>query len=101
MKNLIIGLMVVLATSSTFAKNVTKADTQQQVVLSQEKMSVKPEDLPESVKHTLASGNYAGWEITEAFLITKDDKTQYFEIFVKNGSETSKINLNKDGRKVE
>jgi len=67
----------------------------------QDKVSVKPEDLPQPIKTTLATDVYAGWEITEAFIITKEDKTQFFEISLKKGSETAKINLDKDGRKVE
>jgi len=67
----------------------------------QDKVSVKPEDLPQPIKTTLASDVYAGWEITEAFIITKEDKTQFFEISLKKGSETTTINLDKDGRKVE
>lgn len=67
----------------------------------QDKVSVKPEDLPQPIKTTLASDIYAGWEIAEAFLITKEDKTQFFEISLKKGSETTTINLDKDGRMVE
>ena len=70
-------------------------------VMIQDKVSVKPEDLPQPIKTTLATDVYAGWEITEAFIITKEDKTQFFEISLKKGSETAKINLDKDGRKVE
>ena len=70
-------------------------------VVVQDKMSVKPEDLPEPIKASLMSGAYSSWEVTEAFLITKEDKTQFYEIIVKKGSEMSKINLDKDGRKVE
>jgi len=67
----------------------------------QDKVSVKPDELPEPIKASLVNGAYANWEITEAFLITKEDRIQYYEITVKNGSETAKINLDKDGRKVE
>jgi hypothetical protein len=67
----------------------------------QDKVPVKPEDLPQPIKTTLASDVYAGWDITEAYLVTKEDKTQYYEISLKKESETTKINLNKDGRKVD
>ncbi len=101
MKKLIIAAMILSAVfpvSSSFSNSFTIKNVE---VLVQDKMSVKPEDLPEPVKSTLAAGAYASWEVTEAFLITKPDKTQYFEIIVKKGSEMSKINLDKDGRKVE
>ncbi|WP_159472577.1 hypothetical protein [Dyadobacter sp. 3J3] len=89
---------VVLIMSLSFSYSFASRGVE---VFVQDKMSVKPEDLPEPIKSTLSAGAYAGWEITEAFLITKPDKTQYFEIIVKKGSEMSKINLDKDGRKVE
>lgn len=101
MKKLIIAVTafsMVFIVSSSFSKSYDKSNVE---VLVQDKMSVKPEDLPEPIKSTLSAGAYAGWEITEAFLITKPDKTQFFEIIVKKGSEMSKINLDKDGRKVE
>src|SRR4051812_37212300 len=101
MKKLIIaaaGLSMLFLTSISFSKTFANNNVE---VLLQDKMSVKPEDLPEPIKSTLAGGAYASWEVTEAFLITKPDKTQYFEIIVKKGSEMSKINLDKDGRKVE
>ncbi|MCF0058497.1 hypothetical protein [Dyadobacter sp. CY356] len=101
MKRLTLAMM---ALSIVSLISITKSDAMTNCrveVLVQDKMSVKPEDLPEPIKSTLSAGAYAGWEITEAFLITKPDKTQFFEIIVKKGSEMSKINLDKDGRKVE
>lgn len=101
MKKLIMATMIlstVYLISSSFSNSFAKSNVE---VLVQDKMSVKPDELPEPIKSTLSAGAYAGWEITEAFLITKQDRTQYFEIIVKKGSEVSKINLDKDGRKVE
>ena len=101
MKKLIMATMVlsvVYQIPSSFSNAIANSNVE---VLVQDKMSVKPEDLPEPIKSTLAAGAYASWEVTEAFLITRSDKTQYFEIIVKKGSEMSKINLDKDGRKVE
>ncbi|TKT93562.1 hypothetical protein [Dyadobacter frigoris] len=101
MKKLIMATMALsmgFLISSSFSNAFANTGVE---VLVQDKMSVKPEDLPEPVKSSLSAGAYAGWDITEAFLITKPDKTQFFEIIVKKGSEMSKINLDKDGRKVE
>ena len=67
----------------------------------QEKVAVKPEDLPEAVKTTLASDAYAGLQVVSAFLITKEDNSQFFEISLKKGEETLKLNLDKDGKKVD
>jgi hypothetical protein len=67
----------------------------------QDKVAVKPEELPEAVKTALAGDAYKGWEVTGAYLVTKEDKSQYYEIAVKKGQETASINLDKDGKKVE
>ena len=101
MKNVIVSA-VALALLSFSSVNATQTVRQESVVVTlQEKVAVKPEDLPEAVKTTLAGDVYKGWEVTGAFLITKEDKTQYYEIAVKKGEETASVNLDKDGKKVE
>jgi len=67
----------------------------------QEKVAVREEDLPEAVKTVLSGDSYAGWQVTSAFLITKADNSQFFEISIKKGEETATINLDKDGKKVD
>jgi len=101
MKKLIVSAFALTVLSSVMQQsNPTMACPIVEFII-QDKVSVKPEDLPQPIKTTLATDVYAGWEITEAFIITKEDKTQFFEISLKKGSETAKINLDKDGRKVE
>jgi hypothetical protein len=101
MKKLIIpAIALTLVSFVSVEASIAKISSFVEFVV-QDKVSVRPEDLPQPIKTTLASDVYAGWDITEAFLITKEDKTQYFEISLKKGSETTKINLDKDGRKVE
>ena len=67
----------------------------------QDKVAVRPDDLPEAVKNTLSGDAYAGWKVTSAFLITKEDNSQYFEINAKKGEESTVINLDKYGKKVD
>jgi len=101
MKKLIIStfclMLLALGTTQTFAQTQSVPTT----TGTQEKVSVKPEDLPEPIKTTLATDAYAGWQVSSAFLITKPDNTQFYEISLKKGEETSKVNLDKDGKKVE
>jgi len=66
----------------------------------QDKVAVKPEDLPEGIKKTIKGEEFAGWKITSAFLVTAPDKTQYYELNVKNGSEAARVKLDKDGKNV-
>ncbi|QRR03371.1 hypothetical protein [Dyadobacter sandarakinus] len=67
----------------------------------QDKVAVRPDDLPEAVKSTLTSDAYAGWQVTSAFLITREDNSQYFEINLKKGEESMTANIDKFGKKVD
>jgi hypothetical protein len=66
----------------------------------QSKISVRPEDLPEPVKSTLAS-SWSEWKVTSAYLVTRDDNSQYYEVNIKRSEETSTLNLDKYGKKVD
>ena len=101
MKKLIISAfaMALLSFGSAGAKNIETSGIVTNIP--QEKVAVKPEDLPEPVKTTLASDTYAGWQVTSAFLITKEDNSQFYEVSMRKGEESSTVNLDKDGRKVE
>jgi hypothetical protein len=102
MKKLIISAFALSLISFGSVQANTFTETPGTVItVTQEKVAVKPEDLPEAVKTTLAGDAYAGWEVTGAFLVTKEDNAQHFEISLKKGEETSTVNLDKDGKKVE
>lgn len=70
------------------------------VIAEQSKVAVRPEDLPEAVKSTL-SGSYSEWKVTSAYLVTKDDNSQYYEVNIKRAEETSTLNLDKYGKKID
>jgi hypothetical protein len=65
-----------------------------------DKVSVRPEDLPEAVKSTLA-GSYSEWKVSSAFLVTKEDNSQYYEVNIKKGEESATVNLDKYGKKLD
>lgn len=67
----------------------------------QEKVSVKPESLPDGVKKTIEGEAFAGWKVVSAFLVTNTDKSQYYELNVKKGDESARVKLDKDGNNVE
>jgi len=101
MKNLILSALFIsmLGTTEMLAnttKTVTVAYNE-----TQDKVAVRPDDLPEAVKNTLSGDAYAGWQVTSAFLVTKEDNSQYFEINAKKGEESTVINLDKYGKKVD
>ncbi|WP_192579177.1 hypothetical protein [Dyadobacter aurulentus] len=70
-------------------------------IAQQEKVAVRPEDLPEPVKSALANDGYADWKVAGAYLVTKENNSQYYEINLKKGDESSTVNLDKYGRKVD
>ena len=70
------------------------------VIAEQSKVAVRPEDLPEAVKSTL-SGSYSEWKVTSAYLVTRDDNSQYYEVNIKRAEETSTLNLDKYGKKID
>ena len=101
MKNVIVSAFALALVSFSTVEAKPATEPAGVIVTLQEKVAVKPADLPEAVKTTLSGEAYKGWEVTGAFLITKEDKTQYYEIAVKKGEETATVNLDKDGKKVE
>lgn len=65
------------------------------------KTPVELKDLPDAVKATLASDKYKEWIPTAAFLVTKADKSEHYQIDVKKGEETASLNIGKDGVVIE
>ncbi|ACT94451.1 hypothetical protein [Dyadobacter fermentans] len=94
-----IAIALLLATAPNVDASV-QSSTQVAVIAEQSKVAVRPEDLPEPVKSTLA-GSYSEWKVTSAYLVTRDDNSQYYEINIKRTEETSTINLDKYGKKID
>ena len=63
-----------------------------------EKVKIKPEELPEAVKKALEMQDYRGWLVDAAY---KDTAKDTYEVHLKNGAETKIVKFNKDGKKVE
>jgi len=103
MKNFILTAAVVaIAGISTVKASESKAPiaiTIQQD--STQKVPVKLEELPAPVTTTLKADAYKEWTPTTAFLVTNADKTQYYQIDVKKGTEVAFIKITKDGVVVQ
>lgn len=65
------------------------------------KTPVELKDLPEAVKTTLASDKYKEWTPTAAFLVTKADKSEHYQVDVKKEEQTASLNLTKEGAVIE
>ena len=76
----------------TYSINQTPAGQQD------EKVKIKPEELPEAVKKALEMQDYRGWLVDAAY---KDTAKETYEVHLKNGAETKIVKFNKDGKKVE
>jgi len=95
-----IAIALLLAAFIPDADAFVQSSTNAAVIAEQSKVAVRPEDLPEAVKSTL-SGSYAEWKVTSAYLVTRDDNSQYYEVNIKRAEETSTINLDKYGKKID
>jgi|SRR5688572_164869 hypothetical protein len=98
MKKVIFSFLVLLLAGGTFANtsmiSPTAVATQQQ----DDKMKIKPEELPEAVKTTLQSADYKGWAVSAAYHLKSADQ---YEVELKKGTETKTVKLDKEGKIVE
>jgi hypothetical protein len=103
MNKLVITAIALTITSfaAVDAANVTRPATSSIVYTQQEKVEVPVKDLPEAVKRTLATETYSGWEVSKAYLVTRENNVQYYQIDLTKGEETSSVNLDADGKKIE
>ncbi|SDZ93465.1 hypothetical protein [Pedobacter hartonius] len=103
MKNFILTATVLaFAGISTVKASEIKAPTAISVQQdSTQKVPVKLEELPAPVTTTLKADAYKEWAPTAAFLVTNADKTTYYHIDVKKGTEVAFIKINKDGVVVQ
>jgi len=101
MKKLIVSAVALTLISFASVQATPFLENKEAVTISQDKVSVKPDDLPAAVKATISSEAFAGWKVVEAFLVTADDKTQYYDLSVKKGKENARVKLDKNGRNVE
>ncbi|TKT90258.1 hypothetical protein [Dyadobacter frigoris] len=101
MKKLIMSAVALTLISFASVQATPVTEPNHAITVTQEKVSVKPEDLPAAIKATINSDAFAGWKVTTAYLVTNDDKTQYYDLSVKKGSENARVKLDKNGKNVE
>jgi len=103
MKKLMISMGVAMMTAFSFANaSANKLNTPAtEIRAAQDKVEVKPEDLPEAVKATLAAAPYNEWKVEKAYSVPGQNDTTYFEISLSKGEDTSTVNLDKDGKVIQ
>jgi len=100
MKKLMFAFAALLGSVAFVSADAISNSILQQTPAAQqdEKVKIKPEELPEAVKKALEMQDYRGWLIEAAY---KDTAKETFEVHLKNGAETKIVKFNKDGKKVE
>jgi len=58
---------------------------------------VKPEELPDAVKTTLAGEKFSGWEIETAFLV-REEEMEYFRINLVNEEAKQTVKIDREGK---
>lgn len=64
----------------------------------QERVEVKAEDLPEKVKASVGHKTELAWTIQKAYLITNEDKTEFYELFVQKPDGETWMKVDKEGK---
>jgi hypothetical protein len=81
---------------TTQAGTITRRATTS--VVFDEKVKIKKEELPEAALTALASTDFQGWEISEAY---KWKEAGTYEVEMKKGEEKKTVKLDKDGKIVD
>jgi hypothetical protein len=99
MKRLMFMLVALVAGVAVQAREVVSADVKTQVtVVQDDRVKIKAEELPETVKKSLEAEEYRGWLINAAYNIKSKEQ---FEVELKNGAESKTVIFDKEGKKVQ
>jgi hypothetical protein len=99
MKKVIFALLAfMLSASVVSAATLSSTLTSSVSVVDDDKVKIKPEELPEAVKAALNSPDYTGWQIENAYKYTDKD---LYEVELKNGDEMVTLKFDASGKKVE
>lgn len=102
MKKLMISMAVAMLTTVGFANaNIILDSPTASVKVYQEKVEVKPEELPEAVKTTLNAAPYNEWQVEKAYLVPGENGTSHFEINLIKGEDKSTVKLDNEGKVIE
>lgn len=96
-------MAVAMLATFSFANASNSVNTQpaSAVTISQDKVEVKKEDLPEAVKSTLSAAPYSEWKIEKAYMVPGENEKNHFEISLSKGEEISTVKLDKDGKVLD
>ncbi|MBT1685706.1 hypothetical protein [Dawidia soli] len=87
----------VVAANAQAAQPSNNAVATEQTAQQDDKVKIKAEELPQTVKTALEGEEYRGWLINAAYHHKTADT---FEVELKNGAETKTIKFDKEGKKI-
>jgi hypothetical protein len=86
-----------IAVNAQEAQPSNAAVSTEQTAQQDDKVKIKAEELPQTVKTALEGEEYRGWLINSAYHHKTADT---FEVELKNGAETKTIKFDKEGKKI-
>lgn len=96
----VVSLVCALAFTGMVSVNAAQVPTQQVVVMQQEKVEIKVDELPQAVKDVLAGEDYTGWTVAKAYKITEEGKPTLFEVnLTKTDVEPMTLTFDEEGKK--
>jgi hypothetical protein len=104
MKKIILSAAILAVAGLTTVKASNNIQSPVAVIAYQDSVTKTPveiKDLPDAVKATLASDKYKDWAPSAAFLVTKADKSEYYQVDVKKQEESASLKIGKDGAVIE
>lgn len=100
-KIMLSALFLAFGTTALFAQTDSKINNETVIVIQEDKTPIKLEELPDSVKTTLAGEDYRGWLPVEAFVITPEEGVKHYEIVLKNSEGEKKVvKLDENGKAI-
>ncbi|PWJ58815.1 hypothetical protein CLV98_103182 [Dyadobacter jejuensis] len=101
MKNIYLLTLLIFVSSGTLLadQHYNRHDLTSHAL--RERVSIRIDELPEAVKSTLNSSSFDGWKIEEAFRVTRDDQSKYYEVKLKKDEQQNIVRLEKDGQVID
>lgn len=98
-----ISMAVAAIATCSFAHttNQTNPSAATEIAVQQDKVEVKPDELPEGVKATLAAAPYNEWNVEKAYLVPGENESNYFEISFSKGEEKATAKFDQEGKVIE
>lgn len=98
MKRIMFLFVALMTCVAVQARENVMADGKVKInVVQDDRVKIKSEELPETVKKSLEAEEYRGWLINAAYHIKSKDQ---FEVELKNGAEAKTVIFDKEGKKV-